>query len=112
MPPAICWMCSIGFPPTNNFRLGHERVCPSFVFPSEQLSIITPSQRSSLKVVRKKVPAFRPPLPCPHVAYLLLLWSSSSSIRRCSLVLQRNSWCSVNTLLIDLIIIHSLRRFI
>jgi len=49
-----------------------ERACSSFVFPSEQLSIITP-QRSSLKVVHKKIPAFRPPLPCPHVAYPLLL---------------------------------------
>src|SRR6218665_2356891 len=40
-----------------------ERVC-SFLFPSEQLSRITPSQRSSLKVVRKNT-CFPTPSPDP-----------------------------------------------
>src|SRR6218665_71846 len=75
----------------------------SFLFPSEQLSRITPSE----KVVRK-IPVFRPP--CPHVAYPLPLWSSSSSISHYFMVLQCHIWCSVNTLLIDLIMTCSSKQ--
>jgi len=38
-----------------------------------------------------KIPAFLPPLPCPHVGYPLPLWSSSSSNSHHSMVLQCNS---------------------
>src|SRR6218665_176490 len=52
-----------------------ERVCSSFLFPSEQLSRITPSQRSFLKVVRQKY-LFSYPLSL-SLAYPLPLWSLS-----------------------------------
>src|SRR6218665_847383 len=119
MYPAMSYMCSIGSPPTKNFRLGHcfgpaylldllhnpkctgssfslnspistdqERVWSSFFFPSEQLSRITPSQRSSLEVVHQKYLFFDPPSlvrmwltpsPCgrPHIALDTTLWSCS-----------------------------------
>src|SRR6218665_615672 len=118
MSPAMCYMCSIGSPPTKNFRLVHSfglaylldllhkpkctrsslslnphiyRTGKGVViipFPSEQLSRITPSQRSSLEVVRQKyifsdplslVRMWLTPSPCgrPHIALDTTLWSCS-----------------------------------
>ena len=52
-----------------------------------------------------KIPVFCPlSLVRMWLAYPLPLWSSSSSISHYSMVMQCNSWCSVNTLLIDLVI--------
>src|SRR6218665_941223 len=94
MSPAICCMCSIGAPPTKNFRLGHcfgpaslpdllhnpkgtgsslslnspiygsEKDVLIISFSSEQLSRFMPSQKSSGKNT-----CFPTTLPCPHVAY-------------------------------------------
>src|SRR6218665_3202167 len=118
MCPTMCYMCSICSPPTKNFRmvhcfspaylldLLHNPKCTG-----SSLSLNSPIYRSgtgvviipfSLRATKQnhafsevvpkgrppKIPVFRPPLPCPHVAYPLTLWSSSSSIRHYSMVLQ------------------------
>jgi len=41
-------------------------------------------------------------IPCPLVTYPSPLSTTASSITHCSIVWQRNSWCSQNMLLIDL----------
>ena len=98
-------------PPTKNFRLGHcfgpaylldllhNPKCTG-VFVLSELSYLlirkgcahhsfslraTKQNYAFSEVVPKgrpqKIPAFRPHLLCPHVAYHLSLWSSSSRIR-------------------------------
>src|SRR6218665_4168206 len=111
MSPAMCYTCSISSPPTKNFRLVycfgltyfldllHNPKCTG-----SSLSLNSPIYRSgkgvviilfSLRATKQnhpfsevvprgcppKIPIFRPPLPSPHVAYPLPLWSSSYSIR-------------------------------
>ena len=118
MPPAICCMRSIGSPPTNYFILGNcfgpaylldllqNPKCTGFslslnspmYYSGKGVLIIPFSIRATKQnhafseVVPRgrppKIPIFRPPLPSPHVAYPLSLWSSSSSIRYYSMVLQ------------------------
>src|SRR6218665_937727 len=114
----MCCMCSIGVPPTKNFRLGHcfgpayllellhypkcngSLLClNSPIYWSGKGVLIIPFPLRATKhnhafseVVPRgrppKIPIFRPPLPCPHVAYHLPLWSFSYSIRHYSMVLQ------------------------
>src|SRR6218665_2320672 len=111
-------MCSIGFPPTKNLRLVHcfglvylLEMLHNPRCTGSSLSLKSPIYRSgkgvviiplSLRATKQnhafsevvprgrppKIPIFRPPLPCPYVAYPLPLGSSSYSIRHYSMVLQ------------------------